>query len=336
MDLFRPKNGDLRYKLYENGIITISSEHRRELPKVEYSEKKIRTFTIDRKIYRKLVSSCVNLYSNRVNNVVFFTLTFPQIGSVNGDGTYEGASQYDIFANRSVSDFIENLKKNYKLNSYVGVKEYHKSGVPHFHFLFDIPFVDIKKVNLAWCRSYVRCASAVGVTIDFSPNSVRLPSGRNRAVVKSLGGIVRYLGKYISKSRGDGTASNTRIYFVSRNVCSRPRDVAHDVFIALDGTFRNRLIQHKYSSTVIMNDVVFPNRDSEQIKKVNEILDRIVDREKMISVCESRIKFIEDAKRGLELQVIDLRAQYEIVLNSINVVEPVVIRTEHKQKTTRK
>lgn len=327
----------MRYKLYENGIISAYSGHKRILPKRKDGEEKLerkKTYTISRSVYRKLVSSCVNLYVGKVNQVIFFTLTFPLIGGENGNsGTPTGV--YDYFANSAVSNFLENLKKNYKLNAYVGVKEYHKSGIPHYHFLFDIPFVDIKKVNAAWCAAYIGCASAVGIDLAFSNSAVRLPAGKNRAVVKSLGGIVRYLGKYISKSRGDGRASDTRIYFVSRNVCSRPRDVNHDMFLALTGTFQSRIIKHEYNSTVIMEKVVFPNFDERKIKKLNEILDQIIEKEKMIAVAENYIKQYEEKKRQKELDIVDLRAQYDIVLSSVNVIEPVEIKQRYKQKTTR-
>jgi len=302
----------VRYTLYENGIISVTSEHERIIPE-KYNGLKAKKYEIDRKAYIKLVSSCVNLYTQKRNEVIFLTLTFP--------------SEIDEFrANRVWSNYIENLTKNYKLNAYVCVREFTQIGRPHYHALLDIPYQPIKKLNSAWCGAYIGVG---GSSLVFSPNAARLPAGKNRAVVKTLGGIVRYLGKYISKSRGYDASADSRCYFVSRNVASRPRVLTESDYRAITGTFKHRLIKHDYCATVMVESTVFPNQDSQRVKELNAIMDRLIDRNKVLAL-------IDQKKRNIELELLDLQSQYELVLKGINLIEPLEMKLEKKQKTTRK
>ena len=115
-----------RFRLYENGTVTITSgrspytdEHRE---KVKQNGKRVKTYKIDTRIYRKIVSSSVNLYRNKVNRIIFLTLTFPG---------YIGEKE----ANICFSKFMDNLKTNYD------VKNLPRQGFRIIIFLLITPFL---------------------------------------------------------------------------------------------------------------------------------------------------------------------------------------------------
>ena len=177
---------DLQAYLYENGQITltvakkkpISIEHQE---KVRANGKVKKQYYISSARYRVITSSAINLFRNRKYQVVFLTLTFP--------GKIDHAD-----ANRCFSKYIDNLTTNYKLNGYVAVHEYTIKGNSHYHLLADLPYIQIYQLNRAWNYSIS----------DFCPgslNSVRLPKGKNKGVVKNFERCVKYCCKYFTKGR---------------------------------------------------------------------------------------------------------------------------------------
>lgn len=161
------------------------------------SVQKEKTFRITKNVYRKIAGAAKEIFLTKRNNITFWTITSPEI------------VEHNIF-NNIISDFLENLRKNYGLNGYVGVAEYQERGAIHYHFLFDCPYIDIN--NLA---SYlIRCGSRYN--IRFESNSIRLPPCG--AVVQSQESIVNYICKYMSKANVTGTVYKARCYFISRNL----------------------------------------------------------------------------------------------------------------------
>jgi hypothetical protein len=193
------------FTLYENGTITIASDHERKIPD-KINGNKTKSYFIDSKEYRKIASSAVNLWRLRVNKLTFFTLTFPFDAN-------------EVQANECFSKFVENLKLNYELKNYIAVKERGEQfNRLHFHAIFDIKWTDIKKINSAWCATFRNwCAPSV--------NAVRLPSAKNGgAVIKSQKRCVKYICKYLGKQK-DREVFERPCVFISRQILSRPTRV---------------------------------------------------------------------------------------------------------------
>ena len=133
--------------------------------------------------------------------LLFCTLTFPQ----------------DIdqkAANECFSNYIDNLKTNYNLNSYVAVKENTKRGRPHYHCLLDLPYQDFKILNKAWCAAFS----------GYMHYSVNAFTTGKRPIVDNVRTAVDYITKYITKCEQsqDEVKPETKQYFISQNVAARP------------------------------------------------------------------------------------------------------------------
>lgn len=299
-----------KYRLFENGNITVSGTHKRVTPDKSNGFKE-KTYTIDWKVYRELVSATVNLFDRKKNEVIFLTLTFP----IDID---------EKQANVCFSTYLDNLKKTYKLESYVAVKEFTKIGRPHYHLLADLPFTSIKRLNSAWCQ----CIFTVTANTEcFSSNAVRLPEKKNRSVVKEMGAIVRYLAKYIGKSRGE--LYRGRCFFVSRNVRSRPRELTTECFHELCDTFETRTVANKYTAIVMTKKTVFPNREQQKIDICNNVMERLIDVEKRLALAESIAK-------KLRLDAFELRGEYERALDGVGQIDIMQPKQRIEQRRTEK
>lgn len=158
--------------------------------------------------------------------------------------------------NYSLSKFLENLRKNYGLVSYVWVLEKQGNGNPHYHCIFDMPFQDIKTVNQIWvetlkrgCVDYVsrHDAKILGtkpgdekpfaiewVNSRLFKNSdktaVRLPpkpakGSKYRSEVSSLDGLTRYLCKYLVKNIKNKVKFEAKCYGISANIQAQAVDI---------------------------------------------------------------------------------------------------------------
>lgn len=224
-----------RFRLYENGTVTITSgrcpysdEHRE---KVKQNGKRVKTYKIDTRIYRKIVSSAVNLYRHKVNKIIFLTLTFPG---------YIGEKD----ANICFSKFMDNLKTNYNVENYIAVKEFTKAGIPHYHIIADYPYFDIRRINRAWCNTFP-------ITIPGSQNAVRLPKN-HRSVVKDLYRTIKYICKYFSKSRD--VEYKSRCFFISHDILSAPVDIDYELAEKLINKYSSFQFNYHYCSILILND----------------------------------------------------------------------------------
>jgi hypothetical protein len=124
-----------------------------------------------------------------------------------------------------LSKFVENLKKNYRANNYIIVKENTKHGNPHFHCIIDMPFINFKILNNSWC---IACRSVM----SFSCNA--LTSG-NKKIIDNIKGISKYITKYITKA--DKELSETKKYFISHSCLSQPRKISESEYIYLTSFF---------------------------------------------------------------------------------------------------
>ena len=223
---------DSRFRLHENGTLTITSgqcpwsEDRKDI--VRENGKRIKKYRIDARIFRKIVSSAVNLYRNKINKIVFLTLTFP--GYI---------TEKD--ANICFSKFMDNLRTNYYVENYIAVKEFTEAGVPHYHLLADYPFIDIRRLNSAWCNTFP-------INLPGSKNAVRLPKN-HKSIVKDLHRVVKYICKYITKSQDFNYSE--RCHFISHEICSSPVDIDYDIAEKLIKVYKHT--QHTYRYCVIIS-----------------------------------------------------------------------------------
>lgn len=176
-------------------------------------------YLLTKKHKRLIRSSAIRQALTKKNNLLFCTLTFPR-----------DIDQGD--ANKCFSNYVDNLKTNYKLNSYVAVKENTKRGRPHFHCVFDIPFTDFKKLNSAW-NSSIR---------NYMPGSNNSFTTGRRPIVSNVFDVSRYITKYITKTEVSqyDVKPTTRQYFISENVLSQPGSIDYNTLLYL-------LTKSKYS-----------------------------------------------------------------------------------------
>lgn len=201
------------YRLYEDGtLISYARSPGGRPPGGHVNGNKRKHFLLTSKHKRLIRSSAIRQGLTAKYKLLFCTLTFP------GD-----ISQRE--ANKCFSNFTDNLKTNFKLNSYVAVKENTQRGRPHFHCLFDIPFTDFKVLNKAW-------NSAFDHLFDFSRNA--FTTGRN-PIIQNIGHVIGYITKYITKTVKAQTdvKPETRQYFISQNVHSSPALLSEDDFFFL-------------------------------------------------------------------------------------------------------
>lgn len=164
------------YKLYESGVITatLSGRGNRKATGGKSLGRKQKKFIIDKKIVR---STIIRQFNLKKNTIKFVTLTFPQ-------------DVENKFANECFSKFIENLKENYKLQSYIAIKELTKIGRPHFHIFLDMPYINYSRINRAWCFTFFPI-------IPYSKNAVTTRKGKS--IIRNIKRCVHYASKYVTK-----------------------------------------------------------------------------------------------------------------------------------------
>jgi len=174
--------------------------------------KKEKQFRITNRHYIQIADRVAYMKENAKHKMLFLTLTLPQFKK------HITIKNVEHEVNRSFSKFVENLTKNYGLSHYLAVKE--GDGVSkryHFHLIAVLPFHPFAKLNCAWL-------SAISDICEPAPNA--LTTDRNARFIRSTARAVKYICKYISKSRG--TASKTRIIFSDRETAQATVTVQTD------------------------------------------------------------------------------------------------------------
>jgi len=188
-------NSVARIKCYESGVIQAYN--------VPYCTKHKGGNNGGRKTYgrnkTKIYSSASRQYHTRVNKIAFVTFTNPI------EMIYKDLKECNIRFSR----FLENLRKNYALNSYIWVAERNKHGVIHYHTFFDIPKFDINAMREAYNSAMQH----------FSRSCVRLPKNKKNTFIKDWSEACSYVTKYVTKDLSKETA---RVFGCSRNVASKP------------------------------------------------------------------------------------------------------------------
>jgi len=174
-----------------------------------------RYYEIDTPAKRKIrCAAAAQFWTKRKKfKVIFVTLTMS-----------DSLKMSHELSNKALILYLQNLKNNYELKSYVGVHEYQKNGASHYHFLLEIPRTDFKKLNDAWCGSI---STVLGYTF-YSGCAVRVGMYKNGKkisnFVQSPRDAVRYITKYITKCAGrngggaNGLKRTKKVYFISNNI----------------------------------------------------------------------------------------------------------------------
>lgn len=195
-----------RLRLYEDGCLTItkSGSGNRKAKGGKELGKKQKYFDLKGK--KKIIrSSIIKQWNFKKHRILFGTLTFPD-------------KIKNKQANECLHRFLDNLYHNYNLHSHVVVKELHKSGNPHFHVLFDIPYIAFNRINSAWNSAY---------RDFFSYSSNSFTTGKKKTVT-NIKGVIKYASKYVSKAEVYNDIPEeyvndyrkNRLFFCSYNVLS--------------------------------------------------------------------------------------------------------------------
>lgn len=225
-------------RLYEDGTITVCKAIKgiKRPGKGGYSlGKRKKSFELTARKKRLIRCSALRQFLTKKNKLLFATLTFP--GKVS-----------QKYANETFHKFVDNLTKNYKLHSYVAVKENHKSGNPHFHVILDIPFTDFRVINKIWNNTF-------NDRFNFSPNA--FTTGRIK-FVSNVKQVASYISKYISKAEkheGYQELITTRIYFISHNVLSNPVLIPENTLIYLLTKYQNTQFSDDHYSIYFLKNV---------------------------------------------------------------------------------
>lgn len=210
-------NGDLLYSLGGN-----TNPQRVYKPQRKH-------YAIDNMIRRCIISAAKKMADNKDAELILLTGTFP----------FEPAERE---ASKIWTNFISNLKKTYKLNSYVWTKERQDNGRIHYHLLCDIKFNSIKDMQ----QTYNICITNVCPGVTVSNNSLRLPDrSKWGGVINNSEAVASYIAKYVSKSSNNiNTWYFRRCYQISQGLFPLKVDLDYIEFI--DILRNNKNIVKKY------------------------------------------------------------------------------------------
>lgn len=96
-------------------------------------------------------------------------------------------------SNKPLIRVLDNLQKNYELQSYIWVREVTKKYTPHWHVLLEMPYIDYMVINDAWCKARKQ---------SYSNNAVGKDK-RKSAIVTNPLEASEYMAKYMGKESMD-------------------------------------------------------------------------------------------------------------------------------------
>ena len=123
--------------------------------------------------------------------------------------TFRDSIESISYANYEFMKFVQRLKYNYVDNKnfkYISTIEFQKRGVPHYHVIADLPFIDAGDLYDAWGNGFVK--------INLTGN-------------EDCDNVGAYVAKYLSKNCSDKRMFNQKKYFCSRNL-KRPVVIKDD------------------------------------------------------------------------------------------------------------
>jgi hypothetical protein len=219
------------YRLYEDGTL-ISCADSMGNPGAKGGQelgKRKKSYRLKQRHKRLIRCSALRLAVLARRPVLFCTLTFPE--------------QIDPgTANKCFSNFVDNLKTNYKLRNYVATAELTKAGRTHFHCILDIPLRNYQDYNKAWTATFPNHFAR-------PRNSFRTGSAKYRNPwTKDVRRVAGYIAKYITKTPGGDLYPiqyDARKYFISSEALTKPEEINYNSFI---------YYVTKYGSTVHVGD----------------------------------------------------------------------------------
>jgi len=210
--------------LYKSGLLVVSKPVYCD-PEREVRTARERKYIIKRSAVR---SACIDAWEKRRTKFMFFfTVTMPR--AVNET---DCARAWELFLN--------NLRKNYKITSYVWVKERQKNSRLHYHIIVDRNRINAKKLQATWENSF---KTITGFTHNFH-NSVRL--GRD-PVVRSIKAVCNYLSKYFAKDCNGNLRTYSKRCFGNSNGIQFKRNITEAEFKKIWVNCRIKLVfEHSF------------------------------------------------------------------------------------------
>lgn len=231
------------FTLYWNGEITYSlGKGCKDVEMMTQRGLKERRYMITNRIYRDLVSAAIKMKFQAVFGIVFFTSTFPY------DPSEEEAQA--IFKN-----FMKNLKTNYNVKNYLWVKERQKNGRLHYHFLAEVPYCPIKRLQ----KAYNSAILGINRTVLVSNNSLRLPNSKKFGnLVRDPRQLAAYIGKYLTKGRY--FEWRLPCFGISKNLYPLSMEVSEANVLVLKENYSNYVVtDREFYAKIILKGITYPD-----------------------------------------------------------------------------
>lgn len=127
---------------------------------------------------------------------------------------------------KKLSKFLTNFRNNYGLLDYVWVREFTQIGLPHYHFVADVPEFDPVAASLYWS----------GLHNVQAKNSIRLGTKPNKARRRKFwienDRMSWYMSKYIGKSVGEceknAIRKNFRTFAISQELRVKSQPILYN------------------------------------------------------------------------------------------------------------
>ena len=170
--------------------------------------KKEKKYKINYLKYRQIFASILKSHAVNMDKMIFLTLTLPK--PRNGMISAENL-------NKCFSKFIDNMKQNFQLKSYIAVRERgEENGRLHYHFIASIPFVPFSKINKAWCSA---------LSEYFYPSNNAISSAPKNVIIKDALAAAKYVSKYLSSTL-KAKEENSRVLFHSHDLTELAVDIS--------------------------------------------------------------------------------------------------------------
>ena len=168
-------------------------------------QKKKRKYRTGKFLKRRLLNASYVLQHNCKHKPCLMTLTYRDMPK----NENKHVSAY--------MDYLRDKTKSIKAGGYWWVKELQKRGVPHFHCLIDMPYIDVKRLNSLW-EGIIKQHTPFGV-------HVRMLSQNTKKTIQT---ITKYVTKYCTKSENE---FSSRAYAISNDINIQQIPIFYNDFI---------------------------------------------------------------------------------------------------------
>ncbi len=228
-------------KLYYNGNITFSITHSKNIEAMQSTKrdyKKQKKYKLTYAHSRKIASSAAYQYHNRKNKITFLTFTLK-----------DNVTDTNL-TNKAWTEYLNYLRKQYKMHSFIWVAERQKRGAVHYHALIDIPKTPYSILKEQFSRIFKK------YDINVSAKNSISTSKQHGAIVNDIEKAVKYITKYVTKgafAKDEEENKNTfngRVYGISNNINIKPITLTRKEFNELLITVK-AIYKFEYSTTYI-------------------------------------------------------------------------------------